>query len=308
MNDLVPLLSMTVGAGILLAMLVLRLRADRVRSRLISLDEQAALQVPQEVDFSERSWLTRWLFLAGLRSRNAALAFVVVTLVMAGGPAWLIYRAYNLGLFAIVADLLAAIPGGVGNVLIPFALAGPWVLSVGFTSIPMFYVRFARRRRIRRIEADLPLILDLLNTLTHAGIGFDSALDRILASQPAKRPLIQELRTFQYDIMAGRPRVISLRRLGQRIEVPSFSTFVSAIIQAEQIGSEIAQTLRAQAEEFRSRRRERARAAALSVPTKLIIPMVIGFVPGVFVALLGPMMFEAFEVMDRTLRGVSGLG
>lgn len=308
MNDLLPLLSMILGGSILLLMLAARFRADRVRSRLVSLEDQATLRTPLEIDFTERNWLAKWLFLAGFRSRRAAIVFAVVTILLAVGPAWLIYRAHSLGLFVIVADLLTAIPGGVGNVMVPFALAGPWVLGIGFTLTPLFFVRFMRRRRIRRIEADLPLILDLLNTLTHAGIGFDSALDRILASQPPKRPLVQELRSFQYDIVAGRPRVASLRRLGQRIEVPSFSTFVSAIIQAEQIGSEIAQTLRAQAEEFRSRRRERARAAALAVPTKLIIPMVIGFVPGVFVALLGPMMFEAFEVMDRTLRGVSGVG
>ncbi len=308
MNDFLPMLSMIFGTSILIAMLALRFRADRIRSRLITLEEQAALQKPQNIDLLERGWLTQWLFLAGFRSRKAPTAFVSLTIILALGPAWSIYRAHDLGLFVMVADLLASVPGGVGNVLIPFAFAGPWLLGLGLVSIPILLVRLTRQRRIRMIEADLPLILDLLNTLTHAGIGFDVALDRILASQPTKRPLVQELRTFQYDIMAGRPRVNSLRRLGQRIEVPSFSTFVSAIIQAEQVGSEIAQTLRAQAEEFRSRRRERARAAALSVPTKLIIPMVIGFVPGVFVALLGPMMFEAFELMDRTLRGVSGQG
>ena len=47
----------------------------------------------------------------------------------------------------------------------------------------------------------------LLATLAEAGIGFDSGLDRILDSQPANRPLTQELRQFQIELLAGRPRV-----------------------------------------------------------------------------------------------------
>ena len=65
-------------------------------------------------------------------------------------------------------------------------------------------------------------------------------------------------------------------------------------------------TLRIQAAEMRSRRRERASAIAMAIPTKLVLPMVIGFLPGIFVILLGPMMTQAFGVLNQQLRNVTG--
>ena len=174
------------------------------------------------------------------------------------------------------------------------------------TLIPTLLVRSARRRRVDSIQQDLPLLLDLLNTLSQAGIGFDSALDRILGAQSPRRPLVQDLRAFQRDTLAGRSRLESLGRCMKRVEVPMFSAFMTAMIQAEQTGGGLAATLRTQAAEMRSRRRERATAIAMAVPTKLVLPMVVGFLPGIFVILLGPMITAAFGVLSQQLRSVTG--
>ena len=85
-----------------------------------------------------------------------------------------------------------------------------------------------------------------------------------------------------------------------------FSAFISAIVQAEQTGAGIGATLKTQSAEMRSRRREKAAAAAMSVPTMLVIPMVIGFMPGIFVILLGPMVFEVLGVLEQNFRGALG--
>ena len=77
-------------------------------------------------------------------------------------------------------------------------------------------------------------------------------------------------------------------------------------MQAEQTGSGIGRTLRTQALEIRARRREKAAAAAMMVPTKLVVPMVIGFLPGVFVVLLGPILFEALGALEQSFRGPLG--
>lgn len=299
------LLALIVGIVILLTILFVRLRTiGQIQSRLGTIDEEPEESVV--VTDPASGWLSGWLYLAGFRSPNAAPIFVSITLgiLVIGGFA--MYQLYASGVPQQGADLLRSIPGGVGNVMVPFALASPWLMLLMLVGIPALVVRQVRRRRVEQVELDLPLTLDLLNTLAQAGIGFDAALDRIIAAQPADRILVQELRTFQYDNLAGRPRVDSLRRLSRRLRVPSFSTFISAIIQAEQVGAGIAQTLRIQATEFRSRRREKASAAALSVPSKLILPMVIGFLPGVFIALLGPMMYQAMQMMGGSLRGIGG--
>ena len=269
-------------------------------------DDDPQSGAPRPTD--PEGWLSSWLFLAGYRSPNAANTFLIITLGLLLVSGFTMYRITTSGAVDQLVAMLSSIPGGVGNVIVPFALASPWFIVATISGIPALLVRAVRRNRVSQVEEDLPLVLDLLNTLAQAGIGFDAALDRVLAAQSPNRPLVQELRSFQYDILAGRPRVDSLRALSRRVEVPTFSSFISAIIQAEQVGAGIAQTLRIQADDFRARRRERATAAALAVPTKLIVPMVIGFLPGVFVALLGPMMHEAFQMMDRTLRGIGGGG
>lgn len=254
----------------------------------------------------QRGWLASWLFRAGFRQPSAPWIFSLVMLVFFLFGIGFVFTLRGLGLIELAADALYEIPGGVGNVMVPFAYATPWFVAFVITLMPILVVRAFRRRRVEAIQQDLPLLLDLLNTLAQAGIGFDAALERILAVQPQRRPLIQEFRLFQFDTFAGRSRIDSLRRLMDHVSVPLFSSFISALIQAEQSGAGMAATLRIQAAEIRSRRRERATAAAMAVPTKLVVPMVIGFLPGIFVVLLGPMINEAFGLMNQTMRGVTG--
>lgn len=253
-----------------------------------------------------RSWLAQWLYRAGYRRPTAPVFFIGATFIAVFIAVAFVVVVRQRGLIDLAVNALYGIPGGVGNVMVPFALAIPWFLVVVISMIPTLIVRSARRRRVEAIQQDLPLLLDLLNTLAQAGIGFDAALERILAVQPPGRPLVQDFRLFQRDAMAGRSRIESLRRLMQRVSVPMFSAFISALIQAEQSGAGMAATLRIQAAEIRSRRRERATAAAMAVPTKLVAPMVIGFLPGIFIVLLGPMINEAFGMMGQMMRGVSG--
>jgi tight adherence protein C len=130
-------------------------------------------------------------------------------------------------------------------------------------------------------------------------MGFDSALDRILQSQPSNRPLVEDFRIFQIDVLAGRQRVEALRRLMARVDVAWFSIFISAVIHAEQIGTGLAETLRVQAEDLRNRRRERVLALTMSMPVKLVLPLVICFLPGILLAAVGPTIFQMLQVIDR---------
>jgi pilus assembly protein TadC len=174
----------------------------------------------------------------------------------------------------------------------------PWIGFALFTCLPALMVRSARRKRVNRIEQDLPITLELLATLGEAGIGFDAALERILAAQEAGRPLAEEFRLFQMEVLAGRPRVASLRGLARRIDVSSFTIFMSAMVQASQVGAGVADVLRRQVEDLRSRRRERALTMAAAMPVKLLFPLIICFLPGIFVAALGPAFYQVFQMID----------
>jgi tight adherence protein C len=86
------------------------------------------------------------------------------------------------------------------------------------------------------------------------------------------------------------------------LDVSSMTILVSALIQAEQLGSGIAQALRRQADDLRDRRRERANAFALSLPTKRMFPLVICFMPGIFTWTLGPFFVQLFQYADTFMR------
>jgi pilus assembly protein TadC len=164
------------------------------------------------------------------------------------------------------------------------------------------YVRAVRRSRVEAIEQDLPVTLELLATLSEAGLGFDAAMERVLESQPVDRPLPRELLTFRRDTVAGRSRVECFRRLARRVEVAAMSIFVSAIVQAEQIGAGVATVLRQQSDDLRNRRRENAMALAMALPVKRLFPMIICFLPGIFVATLGPTFYQFFQYVDTLLQ------
>jgi tight adherence protein C len=175
------------------------------------------------------------------------------------------------------------------------------------SAFPPLAVYQARRRRMESVEQDLPLTLELLATLSEAGLGFDGALLRIHETRLAERPLAQEFHSYQADLLAGRPRVQCLRRLSDRLRMPVVATFVSALVQAEQLGMGISQVLRRQADDVRDRRRERANAFALSLPVKRVVPLVVCFLPGLFVWTLGPFFVQLFQLADTFTR-VRGFG
>lgn len=268
--------------------------------------EEATLRRLAVEPLADRGWLHVWLYRAGFRRPLAVPIFLTMTAVAIAFGSLLLWLVIAQGWIDLAREALLSIPAGVGNVMVPFALAAPWLVAVTISLLPVLVVRAVRRKRVETIEVDLPLFLDLLNALSQAGIGFDAALARILSVQPDHRPLVQEFRAFQSDTLAGRSRIESLRRLMTAVSLPIFTSFLSALIQAEQSGAGMAATLQSQAREIRQRRRERATLAAMAVPTKLAFPLVIGFLPGIFVVLLGPMFTDAFQLLEQTMRGASG--
>lgn len=251
-----------------------------------------------------RGRLGWWLFRSGFRSNSAVPIFLTLSAFGLLIGAAFIAGVYWAGLIDLASGLLTTVPGGVGEVFLPIVWASPWLGGILLGLLPSVLVRSRRKRRIREVEQDLPITLDLLATLAEAGFGFDSALDRFLETQPLRRALLEDLKLFQIDMLAGRSRVYALRRLMHRVDVPWFSIFISAVIHAEQVGTSLAQTLRVQADDLRMRRRERALAMAMAIPVKLLFPLIVCFLPGIMTASLGPVIFQIVQVLDSFLQGI----
>lgn len=300
MTEALPLV-----AVIVLALAGVRALSAVSRRRAASLvDASVSLTPPSETlrDDPAESWLRRWLMLAGYRTPQAPATFLLVqSLAVALGAAlsWGINRS---GIVSWMTQAVSLIPGSVGEMFSTVASLAPWILLLLAVSLPIVLIRSRRRQRLAAIEEDLPLALDLFATLAEAGLGFDSALSRIVDSQPAQRPLTQEFTLYQREMLAGVPRAQALRQLARRIDTTAVTVFVSALVQAEQIGSSLAETLRHQADDMRDRRRMRALLLAQALPVKLVFPLIICFLPGIFVATLGPALHQMIKIADTVLR------
>ena len=161
--------------------------------------------------------------------------------------------------------------------------------------LPVVSLNSMAAKRQLKIQKSLPDFLDLLLVSVDAGLGFDMALKRV--TNQMEGPLSQETARALEEIRIGRSREEALRGIVYRTGVPDLSTFISAIIQAEQLGTNIASTLRIQANTMRQKRRQRAEKAAMQAPIKMIFPMAFFIFPVMFVVILGPVLLQIVRVL-----------
>ena len=84
------------------------------------------------------------------------------------------------------------------------------------------------------------------------------------------------------DLRAGLPRAEALKRMAERMDIPQISNFTSSLIQADKVGANLSDTLRAQANQRREERFLRAEKLALEAPVKMMLPLVMFFFPLIF--------------------------
>jgi tight adherence protein C len=169
---------------------------------------------------------------------------------------------------ALLEALLAMIGGAVG-----FYAPGIWLGQ-----------RISARKQA--LGRALPDALDLLAISVGAGLGFDSALIEVV--QRWQNPLTEELGGVLRDMRLGKSRREALRALADRIQQTEIASFVAGIVQADELGTPIRDTLRIQADQIRNQRRQRAEEKARQATIKMLIPMALFIFPAIFIVLIGP--------------------
>ena len=161
-----------------------------------------------------------------------------------------------------------------------------WLCVAAGALLPFSMLNSAIRKRQKAIDKQLPEVLDLLSVSVRAGLSFDGALRKI--TDRMKGPLIDEFKRMQQDVRMGAPRARALQAVAKRCDVEDLYLFITAVIQAERLGTGMGKTLTNQADNMRERRRQKAKAEALKAPVKIIFPLVMFIFPAIFVVVLLP--------------------
>lgn len=162
---------------------------------------------------------------------------------------------------------------------------------------PRMFLKRRIAERLHGIQRQLPDVLDLLTVAVEAGLGFDAACDKVV--EKMRGPIPSEFGLTLRHMRMGQSRRDAFKGLGDRVDHPDLNAFISAIIQADQLGVSIGQVLRIQSEQLRDKRRQRAEEEAAKAPVKMMIPLVFFIFPNVGIVIGCPAIFQMIEVLSK---------
>lgn len=220
---------------------------------------------------------------------------IEVMLLQAGSPLGMTPAEYRL-LQIILIVLLPALFGGY-SALIGGSIGADITMGMLGLAIAVIFPRLyvSQKIKARNVKAlkELPDVLDLLTVSLEAGLGFDSALGKIVSKQEGI--LADEFHRCLEEIRLGRTRREALTGVKERLSFDEMKVLISNILQAEKLGIGMVQVLRVQSNEVREQRKQRAEELAMKAPVKMMFPLVLFIFPSLFIVLLGPAVINFLE-------------
>jgi len=171
-----------------------------------------------------------------------------------------------------------------------FSMLGDSALALSFVGgiagffYPELWLKEATEKRRGAILRTLPFFLDIITLSVEAGSNLTGGLTQAV-QKSGDSPLRSELNRVLRDIRAGKTRADALRDMAERAGSVAVNNLVGSLIQAERTGSSLGPLLRAQAEQLRSERFQRAEKQAMEAPVKLLGPLVMFIFPTTFMVL-----------------------
>ncbi|HYD64562.1 type II secretion system F family protein [Azospirillum sp.] len=159
--------------------------------------------------------------------------------------------------------------------------------------LPNLLMSNAIQKRQQTFAEALPDALDLLLICVEAGLSIEAAFGRVAQEIGASSPaLAQELELTTAELAYLPERRQALENLALRTGLPAVKAVTTTLIQAEKYGTPLASALRTAAQESRDRRMAAAEKKAGSLPARLTVPMIVFFLPVLFVVILGPAIIQ----------------
>jgi tight adherence protein C len=259
---------------------------QRERERLNKTEKVSLRQTPKQLvsrvveDFN----LTKWL------AQEAALQ----KLVMAG------YRGqapYVTFLFFRAVMPIVMLLGAVLYMFVLTQFEKPLTVKIGICIVaaflglqaPMLFLKNAISKRQLSIKRAFPDALDLLLICIESGMSIEVAFRKVsteIASQSV--PLSEEFTLTTAELSYLQDRKMAYENLAIRTGLEGVKSVCLALQQSERYGTPLGQSLRVMAQENRDMRMNEAEKKAASLPPKLTVPMILFFLPCLFIVILGP--------------------
>ena len=277
------------GIVIAVALMSDRRRAvEMLRAQVVEVPDLRRQTLSQP--FTERAVLPLMSALGGLARRLTPMGMRdrIARLLILGGSAptdadkIAAMKVFGAAGAAVVGIALGTMAGLSGLFLLGGTILGALLAYL----LPGGGIRQRALNRQEAIRRSLPDTMDLLTISVEAGLGFDAALAHVRRN--VKGPLSDEIGRMLQELQLGAARAEVFRGLSDRSDVDELKAFALAMIQADVFGISVSKVLRSQAADLRVRRRQRAEEKALKVPVKLLFPVIAGFLPAMFVVIVGP--------------------
>jgi tight adherence protein C len=219
---------------------------------------------------------------AGFRSQDTLMTYFAAKALLPFGLGVLgffLFVILGTGGFDSTGRLLA--------VLISFA--------VGYY-VPGIYLKNMRAKRYQEITKHLPDMLDLFVICAESGLSLNAAIERVSKEiRGTCEDLGQELELLSVELGFLNSREEALLNFRTRVDLPAIRSLVTTLVQTERYGTPLAQALRILATEFREARLLRAEEKAARLPALITMPMLIFFLPPIFIILLTPGILTALD-------------
>jgi tight adherence protein C len=172
-------------------------------------------------------------------------------------------------------------------------------LGVGVAGFyfPNVFLENRVQKRQQSIRQAFPDTLDMLLICVQSGMSVEAAFARVAKEASSQSiELAEELSLTTAELSYLQDRRIAFENLGKRTGIPGVKAVATALIQAERYGTAVGQALRVMAKENRDMRFAEAEKKAAALPPKLTVPMIIFFLPVLFVIIMGPAVMQVMAL------------
>ncbi len=184
-------------------------------------------------------------------------------------------------------------------------MQSPWPLAFTCLGVavglfgPNASISRARNSRKKALRLGLSDALDLLVVCAEAGLGLESAIDRVAHEMKNSSPEVaDEFTILGQDLRLSSDRGAALLRMGERTGLDSFQRLTSTLAQTLRYGTPLGQALRLLASEMRNDRLLRLEEKAARLPTLLTIPLALFILPCLFIVVAGPAALRVVRLMN----------